>query len=128
MNHTNFKLEHTAALASAVSAFVSKLESLGFSDCQRDEKNPLAYADFGCVMKDVAYLHRAYNGQHQYVTLCGYAGNFIEAVVHVYQKPFASRSKAPQPLLCSTLRRTLPELLDALDHVYALPESPAKKA
>lgn len=70
--------------------------------------------DFGYVVDDVSYLHRFHNGLHQYVSLCGYVGDFVEAAVLMYPKPFNSRLKPQQTASVATLYRDLPSLLGRL--------------
>lgn len=98
------------------------LLSLGFVEGDRDPKNPAHYADLGTPVTGLWYGHREYKGQWQYVSLCSYLGEFVEAVIIVYEKKFNSRQKLQQSPLFATLARSLTDLTPHLEKVYDLPK------
>lgn len=98
------------------------LLSLGFVEGEHDPKNLAHYADLGTTVTGLWYGQREYKGQWQYVSLCSYLGEFVEAVVVVYQTKFNSRQKSQQSPLFSTLARSAVDLLPHLEKVYDLPK------
>lgn len=98
------------------------LLSLGFVEGERDPKNPANYADLGTPVTGLWYGHRVYQGQWQYVSLCSYLGEFVEAVILVYQTRFNSRQKSQQTALFSGISRSEDHLDLALGKVYDLPK------
>lgn len=103
----------------------NKLISLGFVEGERDVKNPTWYADLGTPVTGLWYGSRVFEGQYQYVSLCSYLGEFVEAVVQVYDKPFNSRQKPPQTPLYSGLERSLSDLPTVITTKYLPPKKPA---
>jgi len=102
-----------------------QLEKLGFVEGEKDPKNPTWYADLGSPVTGLWYGHRFYEGQWQYVSLCPYSGDFVEAVVQVYQNKFNSRLKPQQTPLFGGLFRNFPDLQAAVSKKYELPKGKA---
>lgn len=98
------------------------MQALGFTEGPRDPKNPTWYADLGTPVTGLWYGHRVHLGQFQYVSLCSYLGDFVEAVFHVYEAKFNSRLKPQQTAVFATLYRNLPELTEAVSKKYELPK------
>ena len=96
----------------------TSLENLGFKQGARDKNN--YYEDIGTPVTGLVYLTRKHENQYQYVSLCSYENEFVEAVVNVYQNVYNSRAKVAQPSLHTGIYRTLLELTGALDKVYEL--------
>jgi hypothetical protein len=99
--------------------------ALGFTEGARDPKDPLAYADVGSPVTGLWHGHRVHLGQHQYVSLCSYLGDFVEAVFVVYQNKFNSRLKPQQTAVFASLYRNLPDLTEAVAKKYELPKAKA---
>ena len=102
-----------------------QLEKLGFVEGEKDPKNPTWYADLGTPVTGLWYGHRVHEGQYQYVSLCSYLGDFVEAVVVVYQAKFNSRLKPQQTALFAGLCRNLPDLQGTVAKKYELPKGKA---
>jgi hypothetical protein len=102
--------------------YAHELYLLGFEEGSKDSRG--FYNDIGCPVTGLIYLHREHNGQHQYVSLTSYKGEFVEAIVQVYQNVYNSRAKVQQPSLHTGIYRNLLELTDALDKVYELVKKP----
>jgi hypothetical protein len=98
--------------------------ALGFTEGERDPKTGW-YADLGTPVSGLWYGHRVHEGQWQYVSLCAYLGDFVEAVVQVYQTKFNSRQKPQQTPLFGGLCRNLPDLQAAVAKKYELPKGKA---
>ncbi len=98
------------------------MQALGFTEGARDEKDPLAYADVGSPVTGLWYGHRVHLGQHQYVSLTSYLGDFVEAVFVVYETKFKSRQKPQQTALFASLFRNLSDLTEAASKKYELPK------
>ena len=77
--------------------------------------------DFGSVLDGVVYLRRVRDWEHQHVSLCSYLGDFVEAVVLIYDKPYNSRLKPQQTALFAALPRNLEDLLTVIEKKYAQP-------
>ncbi len=73
--------------------------------------------DLATKVSGLVYLYRNFNNEYQYVSLCSYKDEFVEAVFHVYDKTFNPRDKLQTPL-AGTLYRNLPDLLDAVGKLY----------
>jgi hypothetical protein len=98
----------------------TSLENLGFKQGARDKNN--YYEDIGTPVTGLVYLTRKHENQHQYVSLCSYENEFVEAVVDVYQNVYNSRAKVQQTPLHATLYRTLEDVVAAVNKVYELPK------
>ena len=98
--------------------YAYELYLLGFQDGVKDARG--FYNDIGCDVTGLIYLHREHNGQHQYVSLTSYKGEFVEAIVQVYQNVYNSRAKVAQPSLHVNIYRNLRDLTSALEKVYEL--------
>ena len=96
--------------------YAHELYLLGFQDGPKDSRG--FYNDIGSPVTGLIYLHREHNGQYQYVSLTSYKGEFVEAIVQVYQNVYNSRAKVAQPSLHNGIYRNLLELTNALDKVY----------
>jgi len=96
--------------------YAHELYLLGFEEGVKDSRG--FYNDIGCPVTGLIYLHREHNKQHQYVSLTSYKGEFVEAIVQVYQTVYNSRAKVAQPSLHTGIYRNLLELTYALDKVY----------
>lgn len=59
--------------------------ALGFEEVSYDLSDRL--------VKELVYLRRVHEGQHQYVSLCFYEGRFLEAVIEVFHCPRHSKAK-----------------------------------
>lgn len=92
--------------------------ALGFTEGERDQKNSAWYADVGTPADGLWYGHRVHQGQWQYVSLCSYLGDFVEAVFTVYQNRFNSRLKPQQTAVFASLYRNLPDLTEAVSKKY----------
>ncbi len=101
---------------------ISTLKDLGFID--GDPVKDLSDKP----IKGLVYLTRVYKGQYQYLSLCysHIEDRFLEAILHVYAKPFDSRSKVKQPFLAALIMRTTEDILVAVDTVYPPPPRPGK--
>lgn len=77
--------------------------------------------DLGTVVKGLIYLYRCHQGQHQYVSLMSYAGNFCGFVVLVFEKQFNSRAKPPMVPIFSATNRWSYDIYVMVDKVYNIP-------
>ena len=100
--------------------YAHELYLLGFEEGAKDARG--FYNDIGCDVTGLIYLHREHNRQHQYVSLTSYKGEFVEAIVQVYQNVYNSRAKVQQSPLHATLYRTLKDVVAAVSKVYELPK------
>lgn len=103
----------------------TEMLTLGFAEGARDPKDQASYADVGSLVTGLWYGSRVFQGQHQYVSLCSYLGDFCEAVFTVYLTTYNSRLKPPQSAVFASLYRNLPDLQEAASKKY---EPPKKKA
>ena len=87
----------------------------------KNDKNNY-YEDIGTPVTGLVYLTRKHENQYQYVSLCSYENEFVEAVVNVYQNVYNSRAKVQQSPLHATLYRTLKDVVAAVSKVYELPK------
>ncbi len=101
------------------------MTKLGFVEGEKDPKNPTWYADMGCPVAGLWYGHRVHQGQHQYVSLCSYLGDFVEAVFTVYETKFNSRLKPQQTAVFASLFRNLSDLTAAAAKKYERPKAKA---
>lgn len=103
----------------SVKVITAALQCLGFTE--RDHSD---FMDKGRRATGVVYLYRAPAtergcAQHQYVSLCGYQGEFCEAVVEIYSAPKDTRAKRRAANLCpQSICRSLAEVLDAVSVTY----------
>ena len=81
--------------------------------------------DLGTVVKGLIYLYRCYQGQHQYVSLLSYAGEFAGWVVLVFEHPFNSRAKPPTIPIFSMNARLSTDIYTTVNKVYDLPKKKA---
>lgn len=98
--------------------YAHELYLLGFQEDAKDSRG--FYNNIGSPVSGLIYLHREHNGQHQYVSLTSYKGEFCEAILQVYKNVYNSRAKVAQPSLHNGIYRNLLELSDALEKVYEL--------
>ena len=96
--------------------------ALGFVESEKELRDPRSYADIGCPVEGLWYGYRVHQGQYQYVSLCAYLGEFVEAVVMVYQTKFNSRQKPQQTPLNANSARSEEDLLSLLNKVYEIPK------
>ncbi len=78
--------------------------------------------DLNIPLRGFVYLTRVYEGQFQYVSLCEYDGEFLEAPTHIYAEKYNSRAKQNQSPLHGTIYRDVDELVAAVNKVYPLPK------
>jgi len=106
-------------------SMTTKMLALGFAEAARDPKNPSFYADLGTPVTGLWRGERTYQGQFQYVDLCSYLGDFVEAVVTVYQNRYNSRLKPQQTAVFAGLCRSESDLTSAVEKKYELPKAKA---